>query len=110
MKRRHNDNPEARVEKLLCDLVQEHGGLAFKWVSPDNPGVPDRIVITPEGRIIFVELKTEIGRLANIQKWQHSRLLEHGVEVRTLKGLGEVKAFIKEVFGCVETATKRPAS
>ena len=87
------------MEKLLCDLVQERGGLCFKWLSPDNPGVPDRIVITPEGRTIFVEIKTEIGRLANIQKWQHSRLLEHRVEVVTLKGKEPVKAFIKEVFG-----------
>lgn len=96
--RRHNDNPEARLEKKLCELVQGHGGLCYKWVSPNDPGVPDRIVIAPGGRTIFVKLKAEIGRLQKIQKWQHGRLASHGVEIRTLKGLDQVKAFVEEVF------------
>ena len=96
--RRHNDNPEARLEKKLCELVQGHGGLCYKWLSPNDPGVPDGIVIAPGGRTIFVELKAEIGRLQKIQKWQHGRLASHGVEIRTLKGLDQVKAFVEEVF------------
>lgn len=74
------------------------GGLCFKFVSPGNPGVPDRIVITPAGRTVYVELKTEVGRLAAIQKWQHEELRKRGADVRTLKGLEQVKAFVEEVF------------
>ena len=96
--RRRNDNPEARLEKRLTELVDERGGLCLKWISPDNPGVPDRIVLTPDGRTIFVELKTEIGSLQNIQKWQHNRLVQRRADVRTLKGLEQVKAFVEEVL------------
>lgn len=96
--RRKNNNPEARLEKRLSELVQQHGGLCFKFLSPDNPGVPDRIVITPEGKTIYVELKTEIGSLQHIQSWQHDRLKEHNADVRVLKGLDQVKEFVKEVF------------
>lgn len=89
---------ESSIESKLIRMVRERGGLCFKFVSPGNPGVPDRIVITPAGRTVYVELKTEVGRLAAIQKWQHEELRKRGADVRTLKGLEQVKAFVEEVF------------
>ena len=89
---------ESSIESKLVRMVRERGGLCFKFVSPGNPGVPDRIVITPTGRTVYVELKTEVGRLATIQKWQHEELRKRGADVRTLKGLEQVKAFVEEVF------------
>lgn len=89
---------ECSIESKLVRMVRERGGLCFKFVSPGNPGVPDRIVITPAGRTVYVELKTEVGRLAAIQKWQHEELRKRGADVRTLKGLEQVKAFVEEVF------------
>ena len=59
---------ESQIEARLGQGVKAKGGLCFKFTSPGTPGVPDRIVITPAGRICFVELKTEIGRLAKIQQ------------------------------------------
>lgn len=89
---------ESAIEAKLVRMVKDRGGLCYKFVSPGNPGVPDRIVITPDGRSIYVELKTEIGRLANIQKWQHAELEKRGAEVRVLKGLEQVKEFVREVM------------
>lgn len=63
---------ESYIESYLVRKVKEHGGLCYKFVSPGNPGVPDRLIITPTGKTIFVELKTEVGRLAKVQKWQRS--------------------------------------
>lgn len=92
------DMKESAIEAKLTRLVRDRGGLCYKFVSPGNPGVPDRIVITPLGRTIYVELKTEAGRLAAIQKWQHEEMRKRGAEVRTLKGLEQVKEFVREVF------------
>ena len=89
---------ESCIETRLVRMVRDRGGLCFKFVSPGNPGVPDRIVITPAGRTVYVELKTEVGRLATIQKWQHEEMRKRGADVRTLKGLDQVKAFVEEVF------------
>ena len=89
---------ESSIETRLVRMVRDRGGLCFKFVSPGNPGVPDRIVITPAGRTVYVELKTEVGRLAAIQKWQHDEMRKRGADVRTLKGLDQVKAFVEEVF------------
>ena len=38
---------ESSIESYLVRKVKEHGGLCYKFVSPGNPGVPDRIIITP---------------------------------------------------------------
>lgn len=88
---------ESAIEARLVREVKKRGGLCYKFVSPGNPGVPDRIVILPGGRTVYVELKTEIGRLAKIQHWQIEEITARGADVRVLKGLDQVLAFLKEV-------------
>ena len=48
---------ESELERKFCRLVGQSGGKAYKFTSPGNSGVPDRLVVLPEGRIGFVELK-----------------------------------------------------
>lgn len=48
---------EKQIEQYLVKRVKELGGKAYKFVSPGNAGVPDRLVCLPGGRIVFVELK-----------------------------------------------------
>lgn len=89
---------ESAIEAKLVRMVKDRGGLCYKFVSPGNPGVPDRIVITPAGRTIYVELKTEVGRLSALQKWQRAELEKRGADIRVLKGLDQVREFVREVF------------
>lgn len=89
---------ESQIEAKLVRAVRDRGGLCYKFVSPNNPGVPDRIIITPDGRTVYVELKTEVGRLANIQQWQISEMRKRGADVRIAKGLPAVKALVAELF------------
>jgi len=84
---------EKQIEKYLVDEVRKMGGIAYKWVSPGNDGVPDRIVIVP-GFVIFVELKTETGRLTEVQKRQIDRLIRLGQTVKVLHGMEETKIFV----------------
>lgn len=48
---------EKAIEDHLRLRVKQMGGRAYKFVSPGNAGVPDRLVALPGGRIAFVELK-----------------------------------------------------
>ncbi len=48
---------EKNVEAYLRDQAKGKGGKAYKFVSPGNDGVPDRLVCLPGGRIAFVETK-----------------------------------------------------
>lgn len=88
---------ESTIEARLAREVKKLGGLCYKFTSPGNPGVPDRIVILPNGRTVYIELKTEIGRLAKIQKWQIKEMQKRGADVRVLKGIDQVNAFLEEV-------------
>ena len=88
---------ESTIEARLAREVRKLGGLCYKFTSPGAPGVPDRIIILPGGLVVFVELKTEIGRLAKIQKWQIEELRKRGANVRVLKGMDQVLAFLEEV-------------
>lgn len=87
---------EKDIEKILVTEVRKLGGRAYKWVSPGNDGVPDRIVILPGLQPIFVELKTETGRLSAIQNVQIKRLQELGQEVEVLYGLQQVRDFLED--------------
>ena len=88
---------ESAIEARLAREVKRLGGLCYKFTSPGNPGVPDRIVILPNGRTVYIELKTEIGRLAKVQQWQIEQLRQRGADVRVLKGIDQVNAFLEEV-------------
>jgi hypothetical protein len=90
---------ESRIERHLVDGVKRLGGMCVKFVSPGTPGVPDRLIITATGRIIFAELKTETGRLAKIQRYTIGEMQKRGADVRVVKGLDEVKALLAEIGG-----------
>lgn len=59
---------EKHIEAHLVKRVKALGGVAYKFTSPANRGVADRVVCLPDGSTWFVELKTENGRLSALQK------------------------------------------
>lgn len=89
---------ERDIERRLVNGVKKLGGRAFKWVSPGNVGVPDRIIILPGGRVVFVELKTETGAVRPVQKVMISLLRGLGCDVRVLKGQNAVDEFLEEMM------------
>ena len=88
---------ESVIEGKLRRLVTEKGGRFYKWTSPGNDGVPDRIAVFPGGRVWFVELKTDKGRLADVQKYQQEVLRKLGCNVTTVYGETGIRQFWEEV-------------
>ncbi len=86
---------EKDVEKLLIQEVKKRGGRAYKWVSPGNAGVPDRIVIFPDRPPVFVELKADSGRLTKLQEVQIRRLESLGQAVFVARGASGVDELIR---------------
>ena len=96
---------EKDIEKVLTSEVRKIGGRAYKFVSPGNDGVPDRLVIFPCGQTVFVELKTGTGKLSELQKVQCMRLRVLKQKVRVTYGVLEVADLFEE-FGYIETAER----
>ena len=59
---------ESEIERYFVWAVQSLGGVTYKFRSPTQRGVADRIACMPGGQTWFVELKTKGGRLAPLQK------------------------------------------
>lgn len=48
---------ESEIEARVVRHAKRRGCLCYKWSSPSQRGVPDRIIIAPSGRVLFLELK-----------------------------------------------------
>jgi len=49
---------EKAIEKYCQKVAKDYGGVAVKFSSPSNRGVPDRMLLMPGGRVAFLELKS----------------------------------------------------
>lgn len=87
---------ESEIEKILVREVKRLGGRAYKWVSPGNDGVPDRIVIFPYKSPVFVELKTKTGRLTALQSVQINNLETLGQAVEVIQGIDGLSQFFQD--------------
>lgn len=87
---------EKQVEAFMKSEAQKRGCLFYKFVSPGNDGVPDRILITRTGQVHFIELKTTTGRLSLSQRVQIHRLEEHNALVCVVRGKEGVANFFTE--------------
>lgn len=45
---------EKYIEQKLVKEVKNHGGIALKFTSPGFDGMPDRLVLLPNGKLAFV--------------------------------------------------------
>lgn len=88
---------ERDVEKYLTDQVRKAGGRAYKFVSSGNAGVPDRLVLFPEGRATFVELKAPGKKPTPLQIASGRKIENLGFTVLVIDSKEGVNQFIQEI-------------
>lgn len=93
---RHN---EKEVEAFLRTQLKKRGWLCIKMEGTyrGETGWPDRIAVSPQGEHIWIEVKSEAGKLRPNQLRRIEELRRHGVLVLILHGLDEVRWFLKLV-------------
>lgn len=85
---------EREIEKKLRRLVESRRGWCLKWVCPGWSGVPDRILLLPGGRVIFVETKRpKGGKYSAMQDKWRDWLTELGFSYYRIKDHQELAAF-----------------
>lgn len=99
-KERQDDTLESAIESKLRRRVKSYKGYCLKWVSPGESGVPDRIVLLPGGRIIFVETKRpKGGKLSPLQNYWGRALSRLGFPVWVIWNAGDLADFEQKVLG-----------
>ncbi|WP_434302675.1 VRR-NUC domain-containing protein [Clostridium botulinum] len=88
---------ESRIEKRLKKEIEKLGGKALKFVSPGVSGVPDRIVLLPQGKIVFVELKAPGKEPRPIQKYRIKELTALGFRVEIIDGIEGINNFVEGI-------------
>lgn len=88
---------ESVIESYLRDRVRAVGGQALKWVSPGSNGVPDRIVLLPGNRTIFVELKAPGKKPTPLQLAQHRKIRRTEHTVLVIDSKEGVDEFIQDI-------------
>ena len=88
---------EKEIEQQFARSVKKRGGIALKFVSPGFDGMPDRLVLFPEGRIGFVEVKAPGKRPRPPQISRHRLLRKMGFQVYVLDTREQIEVIIDEI-------------
>lgn len=85
------------IERQLAMAVKKMGGMAVKFVSPGLDGVPDRIVLLPNKKMAFVELKAPGKKLRPLQEKRRRQLEALGFPVYMIDGAEQIGGVLDEI-------------
>lgn len=89
---------ERDIEKAVCQFARDLGCKAYKFTSPAQRAVPDRIIVFPNGYLVFIEFKAPKARPTELQWREHRDLLDRGQLVAVIDNVADGKALIEEVI------------
>ena len=88
---------EKTLERKLTEAVKAMGGIAPKFVSPGFAGMPDRLVLLPDGKCGFVEVKRPGEKPRPLQETRHGMLKRLGFKVYVLDYAGQIGDVLREI-------------
>lgn len=92
---------ERDLEAKIVSHCKQRGLLIYKFSSPSNRGVPDRIIVGM-GKVMFLEIKSAKGRLTALQERELARLREAGVRAEAVNDYQIAVELIDDFFGAGE--------
>ena len=72
---------EKDLEQKFVREIRRIGGLCPKFVSPGMSGMPDRLILLPDGKASFAELKRPKAKPRALQRARHRKLRSLGFKV-----------------------------
>lgn len=89
---------EKEIERKLKETVRKKGGIALKFTSPGFDGMPDRLLLFPNGRVAFVELKAPDKKPRTLQLSRHRLLRKLGFKVFVIDSKEQIGGVIDEIL------------
>lgn len=88
---------EKRIEQKLVKEVKARGGVCPKLVSPGFDGMPDRMILLPNGKLGMVEVKAPGGKPRALQLSRHRLLRALGFRVYVLDDPAQIGGILDEI-------------
>ena len=88
---------EKVVERKLVEAVKANGGMCIKLLCDQLTGLPDRMCLFPNHKIVFVELKTTGRKPKRVQLFIHDKLRALGFRVEVIDTVKGVNDFINTI-------------
>ena len=84
---------ESLIEKAVSDYGRSKGWIVWKFRSPANKAVPDRIFLRSEVTF-FIEFKATGKKPTKLQLWTHEKLRDQGFKVYVVDDIDQGKQII----------------
>lgn len=88
---------EKEIEQKLRQSVKTMGGICPKFVSPGYDGMPDRLILLPNGKIAFAEIKAPRKKARPIQLARHRLLKSLGFKVYVIDDVEQIGGVLDEI-------------
>ena len=77
---RHADVSEKAIERYLCKVVKQLGGVCLNYSNPGATGYPDSVALMPTGVCLWFELKSKGRKVSKVQ----------AIRIKELESIGHV--------------------
>lgn len=88
---------ENKIESAFVKATKKRGGLCLKFISPSMAGVPDRLVLLPDGHSAFVEMKAPGKHPRPLQINRINQLRQLGFLVYCCDNLNQIGGILDEI-------------
>lgn len=89
---------EALLQAKIIKALEADGWFVLKLIQTNKNGIPD-LEIIKTGRVIFLEIKSESGKVSDLQLYRIEQLKKFDTEayiIKGWKGFVEFKKMIQE--------------
>ena len=83
---------EKHIEIKCRKIAKARGHVFWKLEVPGYPGVPDRLMLSTGGRVVFIEFKAPGKKPTPLQAAWHEKLRALGFEVHVIDNVSDFEA------------------
>jgi len=87
---------ESLIERDFCNYAKQMGCAPLKLYTQAIRGFPDRTVLCPGGKVLFIEFKSNRGQLSAPQVLMKGRIETLGFKYHVCDKVGEAEAILRK--------------
>lgn len=88
---------EKDIERKLVLKAKKRGCMSVKLVSASFNGLPDRMILSPDGKAAFIELKSPGKKPRPLQLKRHAQLRAMNFNVYVIDEMEQIEEVLDEI-------------